>query len=159
MRHRIVIFSRTGALLAAPAWPSCSWPSALLPASAQDGSGGANRDALYQGGMSNLRVLSRYFTPAQSSRMPTLQAILHRVVYETDQASDDELAIGTALVTGQPVSLGGGKGPGMGQAILALHFKPLVAVHAAPAQVAAVVKPVAQPSIRAMSASPGRGKP
>lgn len=128
-----------GAALLALALPAVTARS--VPAqSAETGS----RDALYQGGLTNLRALSRYFTPAQAARTPTLQAILHRVVYETDGASDDELAIGTSLIMGQPISLGGGKAAGMSQAILALHFKPLVAVNVSPAQAASVVKPIAR---------------
>lgn len=110
----------------------------LQPASAQ---GEQTPDQLYKGGLSNLTSISRYFTPEQKRRIPTLQAILHRVIFETDTATDDELAIGTTLITGQPLSMAGGRGA-TNQAILALHFKPLVASGAPTTQVVAVVKPV-----------------
>lgn len=104
-----------------------------------------SRDALYQGGLANLKTLSRYFTPEQRSRIPTLEAILHRVIYEPDQATDDELAIGTTLVQGEALNIEGGRNTGsLGQAILALHFKPLVVVTVSPAHAAAVVRPVAR---------------
>ena len=119
-------------------------PCGLVTRSAAaQGSGAAERDQLYRGGLANLRSLSRYFTPEQQRRVPTLQAILRRVVFETDTATDDELAIGTTLITGQPISVSGGKGSS-NDAILALHFKPLVVASVSSAQVAATVKPVAK---------------
>jgi len=136
MQRKLSFFSGacTGAL-ALTAW-------GITPPPAQAAS---SRDALYQGGLSNLRTLSRYFTPEQRSRIPTLEAILHRVVYQPDQATDDELAIGTTLVQGKALDIAGGRGAGsLGQAILALHFKPLVAVNVPQAHAAAVVKPVAR---------------
>lgn len=138
-KHRKHISPGVGAALLALALPAVT--ARPLPAQSA-GSGG--RDALYQGGLSNLQALSRYFTPAQAARLPTFQAILHRVVYETDGASDDELEIGTALITGQSTKFGGVRAGGMSQAILALHFKPLVAVNVSPARTAALIKPIAR---------------
>ncbi len=138
-KHLKHISPGVGAVLLALALPAVT----ARPVRAQATEAGS-RDALYRGGLSNLRALSRYFTPAQAARLPTLQAVLHRVVYETDGAGDAELAIGTALITGQPLDLSGGRTAGMNQAILALHFKPLVAANVSPAQTAALVKPVAR---------------
>lgn len=101
------------------------------------------RDGLYHGGLANLQVVSRYFTPAQAGRIPTLKAILHRVIYETDQANDDEMAIATALVTGHSLKIDGAKGTdATTKMILNLHFTPLAA-RVNTVQTAAMVKPVA----------------
>lgn len=138
-KHQKHMSPGVGAALLALALPAV----VAGPLPAQSAASGS-RDALYQGGMSNLRALSRYFTPAQAARLPTLQAILHRVIYETDGASDDELTIGTTLITGQSPKFAGVRAGGMNQAILALHFKPLVAVNVPSAQKAALVTPVAR---------------
>lgn len=110
------------------------------PAAAQ----ASTRDILYRGGLANLQVVSRYFTPAQSARVPTLKAILHRVIYEPEQANDDEMAIATTLVTGHSLKIDGAKGMDVTtRMILNLHFTPL-AVRPTPVQAATVIKPVAR---------------
>ena len=103
-----------------------------------------NREALYSGGLSNLQVLSRYFTPAQRGRIPTLQAILHRVIYESDQATPSEIAIGAAIITGQPLAVDpGARGSDTtDQLIQGLRFKPLTVLKAKPAQAVQAVKSV-----------------
>ncbi len=111
-----------------------------LPVAAQ----GDSRNALYRGGLANLQIVSRYFTPAQSARIPTLKAILHRVIYEPEQANDDEMAIATALLTGHSVKIDGAKGTDVTtRMILNLHFTPLAA-RPTPVQAATVIKPVAK---------------
>ena len=109
----------------------------------------STRNALYQGGLSNLAALTQRSPSLRAPELETLRAILHRVIYEPDQATYSEVSLASLILTGDRGGIYGQMADNgirdlsaLDKTILNLHFKPL-SPKSPPAQVTPLVKPLA----------------